>query len=563
MRSVVTLALVMSVVVAALAQKGQRRQLTAADVDAITQLVMLEDTRRFDEAVLAKLLTSAHPEVRRRAVVAVGRIVNPAGKALLVSARKDQDVEIVATVAFSTGQLKDADAIPWLAELLMSKGTPPVVAREAAQALGKIRTPAARTALAQYLAGASPDPAAAPVVGEALLAIGRFTTRDDLAPILRWTTVADAEIRWRAAWALFRPRDPAAVPRLFELAADASAEVRFWAVRGLAPALVTEAGVDLAKTSARLREAVRDPDRRVRTEALRVLGQYDDDASFAVVLGALESPDTWLSVSAAESMTRFKARADVVVPRLVSATVPARPTSLRITALAPLAALAPDAAADAAAALVRSSSTVARATAVQVLQKLGEPGRARLEALAADSATKDLIPQPGSTQGARPAAPQRSPDDYRRIVERWIVPDYNGAARPRAVVTTPRGEIELELYAGDAPLGVEYFAAVVTSGAIVGTEFGRLVPNFVAQQRPIRDAVTLRDEVNRYGLTRGNLSWASAGLDTGRPGYTLGMTPQPHNEGDFTALGRVIRGMDAVDRLELGDAVTAARLIRP
>jgi peptidylprolyl isomerase len=562
MRSIVTLILAIALVAAALAQKGQRQPLTAADVDAITQLVMLEDMRRFDDAVLAKLLTSAHPEVRRRAVVAVGRIVNPAGKPLLVSARKDQDVEVVATVAFATGQLKDADATPWLAELLTSKGTPPVVAREAAQALGKIRTPAARTALAQYLAAASPDPAAAPVVGEALLAIGRFTTRDDLAPILRWTTVADAEIRWRAAWALFRPRDPAAVAQLFELAADASAEVRFWAVRGLAPALVTEAGVDMVKTSARLREAVRDPDRRVRTEALRVLGQYDDDASFAVVLAALESPDTWLSVSAAESMTRFKARADVVVPRLVSATLPARPTSLRLTALAPLAALAPDAAADAAAALVRSSSTVARATAVQVLQKLGEPARARLEALAADPATKDLIPQPAGTQGARPAAPQRSPEDYRRIVERWIVPDYNGAARPRAVVTTPRGEIELELYAGDAPLGVEYFAAVVTSGTIVGTEFGRLVPNFVAQQRPIRDAVTLRDEVSRYGLTRGNLSWASAGLDTGRPGYTLGMTPQPHNEGDFTALGRVIRGMDAVDRLELGDGITAARMAK-
>ena len=197
-----------------------------------------------------------------------------------------------------------------------------------------------------------------------------------------------------------------------------------------------------------------------------------------------------------------------------------------------------------------------------MLQKLGEPGRARLEALAADPATKDLIPQPGSNQGAKPAAPKRSLDVYRRIVERWIVPDYNGAARPRAVVTTPRGEIELELYPGDAPLGVEYFAAAVASGAIVGTEFGRLVPNFVAQQRPIRDAATLRDEVSRRGLTRGNLSWASAGLDTGRPGYTLGVTPQPHNEGDFTALGRVTRGMDAVDRLELGDAITAARMAK-
>jgi cyclophilin family peptidyl-prolyl cis-trans isomerase len=145
-------------------------------------------------------------------------------------------------------------------------------------------------------------------------------------------------------------------------------------------------------------------------------------------------------------------------------------------------------------------------------------------------------------------------------VERWIVPDYNGAPKPRAIWTTPKGEIEIELYPGDAPLGVEYFVTVVESGAIVGTEFGRLVPNFVAQQRAIVGALTLRDEVNRRGLTRGNLSWASAGLDTGRPGYTLGNTPQPHNEGDFTALGRVVRGMGVVDRLELGDGVMNARM---
>jgi cyclophilin family peptidyl-prolyl cis-trans isomerase len=116
------------------------------------------------------------------------------------------------------------------------------------------------------------------------------------------------------------------------------------------------------------------------------------------------------------------------------------------------------------------------------------------------------------------------------------------------------------LYAGDAPLGLEYLVSVVESGEIVGTEFGRVVPNFVAQQRPIRATGTLRDEVSRRGLTRGNLSWASSGLDTGRPGYTLGSTPQPHNEGDFTALGAVVRGMDVVDRLELCDRITGARM---
>jgi HEAT repeat protein/cyclophilin family peptidyl-prolyl cis-trans isomerase len=545
-----------------ISQQGARRPLSAADIDGITKIVTLEDTRQFDEPALAGLVKSSHPEVRRRAVIAVGRIVNPAGRALLVSARKDDDVEIVATVAFATGQLKDPEAVSWLSELLMAQNGPATVGREAAQALGKIRTPAARAALAQYLAAAPDTPAAVPVVGEALLAIGRFTTREDIAPILRWTRAVAADVRWRAAWALFRPRDPAAVPHLLKLSEDESPEVRFWAVRGLTPALVTEAGLDLAITSARLRDAVRDPDRRVRTEALRALLPYDDDASFAVCLGALDSLDSWLSVSAAEGLGRFKNRVDIVVPRLVAATAVWRPTSLRISALAPLAALAPGAAADAAAALARAPSTVARMTAIQVLQKLGEAGRTQLDALAADPATRDVMPQPGGTRGARPAPTTRSDAEYRRIVERWIVPDYNGAAKPRAVLTTPRGAIELELYAGDAPLGLDYFVTVVESGAIVGTEFGRVVPDFVAQQRPIRDAVTLRDEVSRRGLTRGNLSWASAGLDTGRPGYTLGVTPQPHNEGDFTALGRVIRGMGAVDHLELGDAITAARLVK-
>jgi HEAT repeat protein/cyclophilin family peptidyl-prolyl cis-trans isomerase len=470
----------------------------------------------------------------------------------------------VATVAFSTGQLKDTGAVPWLAEILTSPGTPPAAAREAAGALGKIRSTEARAALAAYLTAAPVSEASRPVVGDALLAFGRFMPPGDVTPIVRWTSSPDPEVRWRAAWALFRPRDSAAVPHLLRLADDKSADVRFWAVRGLAPAAVTAAGLDPARAAARLRDAVRDPDRRVRTEALRALAAYDDDDSFATVLAALESPDSWLSVSSAEALGRFTARKDVVVPKLVAAAAPPRPLSVRLTALAALAALAPEPALDAASTLAREPGGVARTTALQVLRRLGAPGVARIEQLVtADASLKPLLPaQTSGPRPPRPAPPVRAESEYRQLVERWIAPDYKGTAKPRAILETPRGTVELELYPGDAPLGVDYFVKVVESGAIVGTEFGRVVPNFVAQQRPIRDEGTLRDEVNRHGLTRGNLSWASAGLDTGRPGYTLGSTPQPHNEGDFTALGRVVRGMDVVDRLELGDKITGARLLR-
>jgi cyclophilin family peptidyl-prolyl cis-trans isomerase/HEAT repeat protein len=443
---------------------------------------------------------------------------------------------------------------------------PPAVAREAAQALGKIRTTEARAALAGYLMAVRSTPETDAAIGEALLSMGRFTDKGDLATIVRWTTAANVEVRWRAAWALFRPRDSAAVPHLLKMADDASAEVRYWAVRGLSPALVDQAGLDRAPVSARLLAATKDADRRVRTEALRALLQYDDDGAFGALVAALASPDPWMATSAAENAARFASRREELAPKLVAAAAPDKPLWLRNTALTPLIRLAPEAAVDVAASLAHEPAAVARAAAVQALGSLGEAGRARLDALNADPALKGLLPAGrgggGGRAGARPAPPARSDADYRRLVETWIVPDYEGQPKPRAIWDTPRGAIEIELYPGDAPMGVEYFVQAVTSGDIVGTEFGRVVPNFVAQQQGIRNAPTLRDEVNQHGLTRGNLAWASAGLDTGRPGYTLGNTPQPHNEGDFTALGRVVRGMDVVDALEWGDAITAARMVK-
>ena len=552
-----------------LAQGRAHPPLAAKDIDDLATLLMLEDTRRLDRAALAPILTSTHPEVRRRAVVAVGRIADPGGVELLMPARRDPDPEVRASVAFALGQIKDPASVAWLSETLQSSEVPPVVAREAAAALGKIQVPEALAALARFLTTAAATPQSVPVIGEALLSIGRFNGPQDLAPIVKWIASPDLEVRWRATWALFRPRDPAALPHLITLSADASPDVRFWAIRGLGPSPATAGAFgaasaaapsesDRSRATARLREALSDPDRRVRTEALRALTQLADEASFAAVLAAVDSDDTWLAISAAEGLARYVTRATDSVPTLLAATAPTRPLALRITALTALAAIAPQQGLAEAAALARIDNPAARTAARQALGRMGPDGNTRLNALVSEG----VLP-PAATRPARVVAPPKSAAEYRRLVERWIVPDYEGKPRPRAIWDTPRGPIEIELYPGDAPMGVEYFVTMVESGAIVGTEFTRVVPNFVAQQRAIRDDAALRDEVNRHGLTRGNLSWASAGLDTGRPGYTLGSTPQPHNEGNFTSLGRVVAGMDAVDRLELGDRVTAARLGRP
>ena len=530
----------------------QKRPLAASDIADITTLVMLEDTRDFNADALRRILGSSHPEVRRRAVTAIARINDPRGRALLNLAQPDADTSVAATVIFAVGQLKDSTAVPHLDSLLMSASTPVTVAFEAARALGKIRTPEARVALARYLNATTEHTRTRSVIGEALLSIGRNTTRGDIASIVRHTQSNDEEVRWRATWALFRPRDPVALPELLRLSGDRSGHVRSWALRALTAPQVDSASIGRPRALAVLLAAAQnDSDRRARTEALRTLIAYDDSASFDLLVRSLNSQDSWISVSAAENLARRTNRSADAIAALTKAAAPDRPSALRIVAVQSLLALSPESAREPALLLAQDSLPMSKQVAAQVANRLNPPPPSN-------------TPRPGGggRNTTRPINTGKTEADYRAIVERWVVPAYNGAARPRFVWTTAKGEIELELYPGEAPLATENFMAMAESNAVVGTDFSRVVPDFVDQQRTIPNSTLLRDEVTRLGLTRGNLSWASAGLDTGRPGYTLGSTPQPHNEGDFTTLGRVVRGMDVVDRIALGDRVLAVRIVR-
>ena len=559
----------------------QRAPLTNREIGDITTLLILEDHRRFDSIALGRMLRDRHPEVRRRAALAVGRIMDPAGRALLRTVRRDRDTSVAATVVFATAQLYDSSAIGWLDSLLMNPRTPVGVATEAARAFGLIRTPATRTALLRLLAGA-PMNTPASLVGEALLSVGRHP-RGDFTPVVRWTTSRDVEIRWRATWALFRPRDPAMVATLLGLTSDPESIVRNWAVRGLTWAQVDTARLDPTVVRARLRALLADPDRTVRTEALRALGTHPDSASVAVVAESLKDPDAWASVPAAEALAGHRAFAAMTVPRLIAAASSGPSCATRSVALASINTLSPGDGYNAAVLMARDTAIQCRSAAVTYLRGMGDRVRIALDSLRSDSAPNvsataraaynalfDSLAGRGrggrggggGGRGGRGAIETGKTDaDYRRIVEQWIVPDYNGRARPRAEWVTSRGTIEIELYPGDAPIAVDNFVRMVNAGTIIGTDFSRVVPDFVDQQRGIVGAPLQRDEVNRHRLTRANLSWASAGLDTGRPGYTLNHTVQPHNEGSFTSMGRVVGGMDVVDRIELGDRVLRTRML--
>jgi HEAT repeat protein/cyclophilin family peptidyl-prolyl cis-trans isomerase len=651
--------------------------LAAADIADIVTLEKIEDRRAFDDASLQRITASTHPELRRRAALAIARLYDARGRALLKAMRSEPDTSVLATVVWATGQLVDTSAVEWLDGLLQNEKTPISVATEAAGAFGKIRTTDTRTRLVNYLKSATPSAATAPTVAEALLSIGRHRERGDLTAIVRWATNPDVEIRWRAAWALFRPRDPAAVPYLDALADDPSPDVRFWALRGLTGPRADSSSMGAGRAQAKLMESLGDVDRRVQTEATRALGTHSDLSSLVQLTVLLEDKDLWVTASAAEALGSRGDGARGAIAQLAAATTPGHPAALRATAIAALTNVWLAAAIKPALAMATDTSLTVRFAAVNALAKLGVSARSALVKLRTDAnieirtiantawltladtvdnpsvrraarkaafaspdialrvaaarsmrewadstdiptllaafavATKDISPNAveatiatigaidkrggGATSAffkrfptapsdqawmiagrelgervirewgtGRPVHTARTDADYKRIVETLVVPAYNGATNPRIKWETSRGAVETELNALDAPLATDYLLHLTTLNKLAGVRFERVVPNFVDQ---LNEALTSqepqRDEINRDRLVRGNLSWGSSigargpgsSYDTGPAVYTFAITPQPHNEGDFTALGRVTAGMDVVDKIELGDVV--------
>ncbi|MSP62427.1 MAG: hypothetical protein EXR72_19265 [Myxococcales bacterium] len=133
--------------------------------------------------------------------------------------------------------------------------------------------------------------------------------------------------------------------------------------------------------------------------------------------------------------------------------------------------------------------------------------------------------------------------------------------RVTATITTQRGPIVLELYPDETPRTVAAFVALSRRGFYNGLTFHRVVADFVAQGGDPRGdgyggpEFTLRDEPTPRRFERGVVGIALAGKDTGGSQLFICQADSPHLEGKFTAFGRVVSGMQAVDRLVVGDPI--------
>ncbi|MBI5742492.1 MAG: peptidylprolyl isomerase [Candidatus Niyogibacteria bacterium] len=130
---------------------------------------------------------------------------------------------------------------------------------------------------------------------------------------------------------------------------------------------------------------------------------------------------------------------------------------------------------------------------------------------------------------------------------------------------TSMGDITLELFDKDAPKTVANFVKLAGEGFYNGTKFHRVIKDFMIQGGdPLsKDAsmksrwgtggpgYTFADEINANKLVRGTLAMANAGPNTnGSQFFIVTIAETPWLDGHHTAFGRVVSGMDVVDKIE-------------
>ena len=130
------------------------------------------------------------------------------------------------------------------------------------------------------------------------------------------------------------------------------------------------------------------------------------------------------------------------------------------------------------------------------------------------------------------------------------------------------GELRVEFYPQDAPKTVENFVTLARKGFYDGLTFHRVVPDFVVQGGdPKGDGTggpghTIKAEFNKQPHVRGSVAMArSQHPDSAGSQFYICYGPTPHLDGNYTVFGKVVSGMEHVDRIEQGDTMTSVSII--
>lgn len=151
-------------------------------------------------------------------------------------------------------------------------------------------------------------------------------------------------------------------------------------------------------------------------------------------------------------------------------------------------------------------------------------------------------------------------------------------AGPVVVLETVKGTIEFETYPEEAPKTVAQITGLVKKGFYDGQRFHRAEPDFLIQVGdPQSRNVTMREWWGRSGSgktigaaeitkkrrhVRGAVAMAYPGTDarTADSQFYILLEARPSLDLKYTVFGKVIKGMEVVDRIQLSDVLKKAYL---
>lgn len=128
----------------------------------------------------------------------------------------------------------------------------------------------------------------------------------------------------------------------------------------------------------------------------------------------------------------------------------------------------------------------------------------------------------------------------------------------KAVIETNKGNIEFEIYP-EATKAASNFVFLVRDGFYDSLTFHRVVPDFVIQGGDPKGDGTggpgyqFEDEEVTKKYDRGVVAMANAGPDTNGSQFFIMLADNPSLPPKYTIFGKVISGIDTVDKITVGD----------
>src|SRR6478752_5942048 len=136
-----------------------------------------------------------------------------------------------------------------------------------------------------------------------------------------------------------------------------------------------------------------------------------------------------------------------------------------------------------------------------------------------------------------------------------------------ANMNTTHGTIAIELFDEDAPKTVENFRKLAADGFYDGIIFHRVIPDFMIQGGCPQGTGTggpgykFEDEANNgVRHERGVLSMANAGPNTNGSQFFITHVATPWLDGKHTVFGKVVDGLDVVDKVAQGDVIQSVKI---